>query len=148
MLRDLFAPLKSLNDPESEANFGHIGQFGHVVALPKLQSIKLHKNNINREYIKVYSTGTGAAVPKVPQVPAGRFINVGSALPDIAAAIQESGSVALDLETYARIANLMASCSRLMTMPKSPRSIASGSPSRKAIAMTCLENCSVAFQPQ
>jgi DNA polymerase-1 len=100
VLRDLFAPLKPANAPASEANFGHIGQFGHVVALPKLQSIKLHKNNINREYIKVYSTGTEAAVPKVPQVPAGRFINIGSALPDIAAEIRESGSVALDLETY------------------------------------------------
>ena len=33
-------------------------------------------------------------------MPVGRFINIGSALPDIAAAIRESGSVALDLETY------------------------------------------------
>ena len=87
MLRDLFAPLKPLNAHAAEANFGHIGQFGHVVALPKLQDFKLHKNNINREYINVYSTGTEAAVPKVPQVPVDRFITVGSALPEIAAAI-------------------------------------------------------------
>jgi hypothetical protein len=100
VLRDLFAPLKSLSDPASEANFGHIGQFGHVVALPKLQDFKLHKNNINREYINVYSSGTEAAVPKVPQVPAGRFINVGSALRVIAAATLKAKSVALDLETY------------------------------------------------
>jgi hypothetical protein len=32
----------------------------------------------------------------------GRFITVGSALPDIAAAILDSGSVALDLETYGK----------------------------------------------
>ena len=102
MLRDLFDPLKPLNDPASEANFGHIGQFGHVVALPKLQDFKLHKNNINREYINVYSSGTEAAVPKVPQVPAGRLVNVGSSLPDIAAVIRESSSVALGLETYSQ----------------------------------------------
>jgi len=39
-------------------------------------------------------------VPKVPQVPVGRFITVGFQLPSIAAAIHESRSVALDLETY------------------------------------------------
>ena len=37
---------------------------------------------------------------KVPNVPVGRFITVGSELPAIAAAIRESRSVALDLETY------------------------------------------------
>ena len=48
----------------------------------------------------MYSTGTGEMMPKTPAMPVGRFINIGSALPDIAAAIRESGSVALDLETY------------------------------------------------
>ena len=48
----------------------------------------------------MYSTGTGEVMPKTPAMPVGRFINIGSGLPDIAAAIRESGSVALDLETY------------------------------------------------
>ena len=48
----------------------------------------------------MFSTGTGEVMPKTPIMPMGRFINVGSSLPDIAAAIRESGSVALDLETY------------------------------------------------
>jgi hypothetical protein len=41
-------------------------------------------------------------MPKTPAMPVGRFINISSALPDIAAAILDSGSVALDLETYGR----------------------------------------------
>jgi DNA polymerase-1 len=100
VLGDLFGPLNLLHDPAAAANFGHIGHFGHVVALPKLQDFKLGENNKKREYIKGHSTDTEAGVSKVPNVPVGRFITVGSELPAIAAAIRESRSVSLDLETY------------------------------------------------
>lgn len=89
--------------PAPGANFGHIGHFGHVVALPKLQDFKLGENNKKREYIRGHSTGTEAAVPKVPQVPVGRCITVGSEGPATAAAIRESCSVAHNLETQGHL---------------------------------------------
>jgi hypothetical protein len=84
--------------PAPGANFGHIGHFGHVVALPKLQDFKLGENNKKRECIRGHSTGTEAAVPQVP-VGRCRCISVGSEGPATAAAIRESCSVAHNLET-------------------------------------------------
>jgi hypothetical protein len=67
VINDLFGSTSDVQDPaptdEPNPNHGHLGRFGHSIALPKLQSIKLHKNNINREYIKVYSAGTGKVMP-------------------------------------------------------------------------------------
>jgi DNA polymerase I-like protein with 3'-5' exonuclease and polymerase domains len=104
VLNDLFTGLSTVQDATAidptPPNHGHLGRFGHSIALPKLQSFKLGKNNKKREYIEGYSTDTGEEMPETPAMPVGRFITVGSELPAIAAAIRESRSVALDLETY------------------------------------------------
>lgn len=104
VLNDLFSGLSTVQDATATdpttPDHGHLGRFGHSIALPKLQSFKLGENNKKREYIEGYSTDTGEEMPETPAMPVGRFITVGSDLPTIAAAILESCSVALDLETY------------------------------------------------
>ena len=104
VLNDLFGSISVVQDhaavDSTTPNHGHLGRFGHSIALPKLQSFKLENNNKKREYIEGYSTDTGGVMPETPAMPVGRLITAGSELPAIATAIRESHSVALDVETY------------------------------------------------
>ena len=72
----------------------HLAHKAHFAPALKLQSFKLEENNKKREYIKENSIHTETALRFV------REVRGASDIPVIAAAIRESGSDALDLETY------------------------------------------------
>ena len=79
---------------------GHIGHFGHIVALPNTGEDKYPLNKKKRENIESCIRQREAAVPKVPNVPTGKLVSAAPDIAEIADAIRKAGSVALDLETY------------------------------------------------
>lgn len=94
VLGELFGAVSAPGMPSEGPKSAHLAHKAHFAPAPKLQSFKLGEKNKNREDIKGDSTHTEAALRFVRQVRSA------SDLPAIAAAIRESRSVALDLETY------------------------------------------------
>lgn len=94
VLGELFGAATTPGIPYQGPKPAHLAHKAHFAPAPKLQSFKLEEKNKNREDIKGDSTHTEAALRFVRQV------RCASDLPAIAAAIRESCTVALDLETY------------------------------------------------
>ena len=100
VLGDFFAAFGPTQTPPSTTSDGHMGHFGHFVALPNTGENKYPYKKENRDNKKEYSTAGEEGMPRMADMPNGRVITSASDLPAIAATIRSSGSVALDVETY------------------------------------------------
>ncbi len=100
VLGEFFTALGTPQPAPAAPTDGHIGQFGHFVALPNTgenKSSEIYKNGENKKSVR---TGGRADMPEVPKMPIGRLVTTAAELPALAAAVREARSVALDLETY------------------------------------------------